>query len=424
MGGATMANGRKSSISIHPESKTMINTTLPENLIEPPDVNEQGAVLPPPEARELGTFKPFEFDDPAELLEHRFLCRGGGLLLVGPTGIGKSAFIMQCAVLWANGDPAFGIRPSMPLRILIIQAENDEGDLAEMRHGVLFSLNLSKQECDDACENVLITTENARTNFAFFQQTVAPLLAEHRPDLLIIDPALAYLGGDTNSQKDVGAFLRNQLNPLLTEYQCGCIVVHHTNKPPQGKEKSNWQAGDFAYLGSGSAEWANWARATLAIRSIGSNEVFELRAGKRGGRLGWKDEAGNKSYSKYIAHAKEQGLIYWREADDSELPSGAEGGLPDESVVLSLVPESGSVPKASVISRAGVRGVGQNNAREIVKDLVERRVLFEHQKPRKGNRPEIHLSRSAEAPIFDAAVLTVVTTAKNEGVTTVKTADR
>jgi hypothetical protein len=32
-------------------------------------------------------------------------------------------------------------------------------------------------------------------------------------------------------------------------------------------------------------EWANAARAVLALRSIGSHEIFELRAGKRGGRL-------------------------------------------------------------------------------------------------------------------------------------------
>jgi hypothetical protein len=38
-------------------------------------------------------------DDPDELLKRRFLCRGGGAMLNGPTGIGKSSFIMQAAVL-------------------------------------------------------------------------------------------------------------------------------------------------------------------------------------------------------------------------------------------------------------------------------------------------------------------------------------
>jgi hypothetical protein len=72
-------------------------------------------------------------NDPDELLRFRFLCRRGLLLLCGPTGIGKSSFAMQCMILWALGLPAFGIAPVRPLKSLLIQAENDEGDLAEMR---------------------------------------------------------------------------------------------------------------------------------------------------------------------------------------------------------------------------------------------------------------------------------------------------
>jgi hypothetical protein len=95
-------------------------------------------------------------------------------------------------------------------------------------------------------------------------------LNEHGPDLLWIDPALSYLGGEANSQKDVGGFLRNHLNPLLREFNCAVVVVHHTNKPPAGREKPDWSGGGFAYLGGGSAEWANWARAVLVVRSLGS----------------------------------------------------------------------------------------------------------------------------------------------------------
>jgi RecA-family ATPase len=242
----------------------MSKTPFAEEFGNAPDIDEKGAVALPPEAKELGKFKGFDFDDPDELLEYRFLCRGGGLLLVGPTGVGKSSFVMQCAVLWAIGEPAFGIRPSMPLRILIIQAENDYGDLAEMRQGVMSALNLNEQDREYADQQIFIATENVRSGIAFTQHSIRPLLEKHQPALLIINPALAYLGGDTNSQEDVGGFLRNQLNPLLTEFSCGCIVVNHTNKPPSGLEKSNWQAGDFAHLGSGSAEWSNWARAVLA----------------------------------------------------------------------------------------------------------------------------------------------------------------
>jgi hypothetical protein len=131
------------------------------------------------------------------------------------------------------------------------------------------------------------------------------------------------------------------LNPVLHRFGCGAVIVHHTNKPPSGKEKSNWQAGDFAYLGSGSAEWANWARAVLALRSIGSHDVFELRAAKRGGRIGWTGEEDERVFHKFLAHAKERGAILWLEV---AAPDDGKSGRPkqfDAEEMLELLPPEG-----------------------------------------------------------------------------------
>jgi len=93
----------------------------------------------------------------------------------------------------------------------------------------------------------------------------------------VIDPFFAYLGDSVSEQKAVSRFLRNGLNPILQQHGCGLILVHHTNKPTAGKEKPDWRAGDFAYLRSGTSEIANWARAVMAIRSIGSHTIFFCR---------------------------------------------------------------------------------------------------------------------------------------------------
>ena len=254
-------------------------------------------------------------NDPNELLKHRFLCRGGGMLLIGHTGIGKSAFALQCAILWSLGREAFGIKPTRPLRILIIQAENDAGDMAEFREGILRGVGITEEERRGSV--IYTACEDARTAEDFCKLTVKPLLEKAKPDILILDPALAYLGGEANQQADVSAFLRNNLNPLIHEHGCAVIIVHHTNKPPQGEQKGGWQAGDFAYLGSGSAEWANWARAALAIRSLGSYDYFELRATKRGKRLRWTGgELEEPTFTKIIAHSTAG--ICWREATKEE----------------------------------------------------------------------------------------------------------
>jgi len=275
--------------------------------------------------------------DPDELLRDRFLCRGGGLLLCGPTGVGKSALAMMCAILWALARECFGIIPTRPLKSLLIQAENDDGDLAEMRDGVIAGLGLSEEDAKAACDNIIVVREDSRTGHSFFSEVVRPLLEAHRPDLLWIDPALAYLGGAAGVQEDVTLFLRTFLNPLVREFKCGVVIVHHTNKPQSGREKSSWSGSDFAYLGSGSIEWANWARAILALRGLGSYEVFELRAAKRGARLGWKEADGSTCYAKLIAHSKEPGVICWREADPGEIKTGGRPTSFDADEMLELL---------------------------------------------------------------------------------------
>ncbi len=261
-------------------------------------------------------------DDPDELLRRRFMCRGGSALLIGPTGIGKSSFEMQAAVLWSLGKPCFDIEPSRPLTSVIVQAENDDGDLVEMREGVFTGLGLTEAEREIAKRRILVHSENAKTSALLVSQALRPLLIAHRPDLLWLDNLFAYCGCNVSDQEQMTAFLRTLLNPLIKEFRCGLVIVHHTNKPPSGEQKATWKDNEFAYLGSGTNELANWPRAILGLRALNTPGVFELLAPKRGFRLGWRDGEGKRTIKRNIAHAKD-GLIYWREAHAEEAPANA-----------------------------------------------------------------------------------------------------
>ena len=169
--------------------------------------------------------------DPKDtLLGGRFLCRGGALLLVGPTGIGKSSAVVQASACWALGREGLGIAPARPLKILLVQAENDTGDLWEMWQGARIGAGIEALEVEALRERLLVVTERKRTGQEFLDGVLEPEMEAHRPDIVAIDPLLAFIGGDINKQEVTSSFLRNGLNPLLEAHGCGAIISHHTPK--------------------------------------------------------------------------------------------------------------------------------------------------------------------------------------------------
>ncbi|NQU97035.1 MAG: AAA family ATPase [Chloroflexi bacterium] len=335
----------------------------------------------PPPVVALGDLRtPIYGNDPNELLKHRFLYRGGIGLLCGPTGIGKSSLMLQAGMHWAVGKAFFGIQPGdiyqrKGMTILLVQAENDEGDLAEMRDGVLAGCDdLTEEEKARAGRNILIATVTDKSAEAF-ASVVEALILERGPfDLVMVDPAFAYLGGDSNSQKDVSHFMRELLNPLAHKHGVGVLLAHHTNKPLRGKEKDSWTAGDFAYLGAGSAEWINPARAALALRSIGSDSVFEFRGAKRGKRLRWMDANGCHTNVQYIAHHRDTGVICWRQATPEEVEevlSQGKGGrrkqYDDFECVHAVLHRPGECQSFYVDLVAGALGCGKETVRKMLK---------------------------------------------------------
>lgn len=251
------------------------------------------------------------------LLGNGFLRRGQGGLIVGPTGIGKSSLTMQASFLWAAGESFFGIRPQRELRILIIQSENDDTDLAEMRDGILDGLKFSEADRERVKANV--RTRRCFVSGPAFLAELGRELSKHPADIVMIDPLFAYAGCDLVNQAELSHFLRELLQPFLIEHRIGGILIHHTNKPQAAKPGTGPRSGDHAYSGSGHNELANWSRFVASVRNLGSRTVFELRIGKRWQRACICDSTGTPIDNVLIKHGKTG--IYWQTADAYDLAS-------------------------------------------------------------------------------------------------------
>lgn len=348
---------------------------------------------PPVEAVPLIDFLDRPPDPMDTLLGDRFLCREGSLLLVGPSGIGKSSASAQMDLCWSLGLDAFGIKPARPLRILQIQAENDEGDLHEMVSGCAGELRLTPDEREACRSNLVTLTEKARTAERFIKEVLALKLEKHRPDIVRIDPLLAYLGADPIDTARLSEFCRNWINPLLEKYRCACIINHHTPKTIN-RDTSNWRASDWMYSGAGGAELTNWARAILVIEPTNNPAAFRFIAAKRGRRVGWVDQFDQPTYQRVFCHS--EGSIAWREATEEEaegISSKNDRNQRSDEELMAYIPVQGTVPKNVLLAKWNKLGLGEKKCASRLNLFVADEVLHEWLEPRSGTRPRVLISR-------------------------------
>ncbi len=257
------------------------------------------------------------------LVGNRWLVRGGNCLWAGGAGYGKSSLTMQLAVYWACGQSVFGLRPHFPIKSLIIQAENDDFDMAEQYNGVLEGIAaIGDLDIDAQTEtidkNLIVLRMEGVSGFPFLSK-LSDLLQLYRPSILWLDPLFAFAGCDLLDAEKVGHFLREGLFPLFTKHNCCGQVIHHVGKPPRAQENQDRSALDEQYLSFGTSEIQNAFRAVNILKPpIKSMPAFRLVFSKRGDRCGAKDLDGNYAAARtvFLDHAK--GHICWVQIEEPE----------------------------------------------------------------------------------------------------------
>jgi hypothetical protein len=342
--------------------------------------------------RSLTDYFELPIDESKTLLGRRFLCVEGGMLFIGPSGVGKSSASVQQDALWALGRSAFGIEPTRPLRILCIQAENDAGDMTEMAVGIMKGLQLTEADREIIRSNTIYLAHKCSTGVAFLA-FLSKATEQFKPDIIRLDPLQAYLGGDPKESDLISHFVREGLNPLLETYQCAAIINHHTPKTNH-RDTSEWKPSDWMYAGAGAADLTNWARAVLVIDPHDADRtVFRFIAAKRGGRIGWKNELGVTQFERLFRHARESGTIFWEDVNPLDLPVVLGRNTKSPDMVLALVPASAPIPKAALISKAQAEGIGINTARGMIAELLAEERLHEWRISRPKTNPLISLAR-------------------------------
>ena len=228
---------------------------------------------------------PPQDDDTCLFGRNRYISRGDGVIIVSSSGMGKSVLNYEWAALAGLGRPFLGIHTRKPLKSLIIQAEDADGDVGEVMYSLKVSLKLTESEMKQVGDNVVIVREKIHRGEAFLARLRA-LVNKVKPDIVWINPLHAYAGCDIADAEEHGRFLRAGLNALNKDERFAIILIHHTPKPITSKGVPDRKWHEVMYEAAGSAELVNWARAVIVIKPTEEQGKFNLILAKRGGRAG------------------------------------------------------------------------------------------------------------------------------------------
>lgn len=344
-------------VEVAEESDTVANEVrepTPEEVAKKVERNEMLArrVIALPK---FGSYLPEE-DDPNVLVFGPWLERGGSALWVSTAGTGKSIASIQFALSVAAGESFCGFRPHGKLSVWIFQSEDSPRRVAQDRLDVIAELaeKMPDVNWEEAANRVKIITLSGKVGPAFVNELDALLTAAEdtgeAPDVIILNPLLAFIGGPITDGGYVTPFLRggevgrqvsDGLQTVIERHRVGLLVFHHTPKPPTDKEIDVWMKSAFPeYQGAGSSDLTNWFRSCVTMMRVkGHPDMVCVTAGKNGAELGWPRVAG--AFRRYMAYSDAIGVSgksrhAWREltAEEYAEVAGADADKAEEDINL------------------------------------------------------------------------------------------
>jgi hypothetical protein len=268
--------------------------------------------------RSLGDFIDIAIDQESNLLGNRWLTREGSLFVVAPSGHGKSSFCIQCMINWSIGRVAFGFKPSRPLKILMLESEDDDADNKAFVQ-VLRTMNLSQKEMDLLAQNTRVEFRRDLCNDRFFA-AIDQFLDQFGADILIVNPLTGFCSVELKDEVGMDDFLRNRLNTVMARHNCAPMIVAHMPKGQVAQiEDKQWY--EWMYVLSGCASLTNWARAILVFVPCKIRGTYRFITAKRPAQSGWLDPEYYFAHSrqKVDIHGEDFEIIQWLPANDAQI---------------------------------------------------------------------------------------------------------
>lgn len=349
-------------------------------------------------------------DDPSYLLGNRLLRRGEFGGFVGPSGLGKSTTGTQLAMHWSAGLPALGLAPLSPMRVVMVQGENDEAEMCMLTSGIIEAGEFTPEQIEKVEANFVMAevTTGDITN-GRLMPLLKQYVKEHDADLVILDPLFVYYSGEINSASSLGKFLRD-LAQEFKEMDVAVLFVHHTAKRKTAQGGSSGSL-DPVYGSMGSSEFSNVARIIFTLDHHPKVPGYaKLMIGKRGGRSPWTDVDGKRVSEIHLKPSGNPETPFWKRCEIEDMPvaPAVDKMTKGRNAILSALGQ-GEFEQKALQGKVQAEQVSRKTFKDALKELVRAGAIERIESSRPGTRAAIHW----RLPAGDGAVR-----ADTSGVTT------
>jgi hypothetical protein len=211
----------------------------------PPTVvsqNSQGSPFGPTASPAAGLNVSFSKIPHRQWLYGVDLIRGEITVLGAPGGVGKSTKAIGMSVAVATGKPLLGEKLfGADHSCLYLNGEDSGTEMRRRIYAFCLKHGLTEQ---DICRLLMAGADDWRVQRLSFLRTergnslldesgfahLEGLLESLRPDLVVLDPLIAFCGGGNINDNAVMALLMRALKRLACKFDCAVLIIHHTRK--------------------------------------------------------------------------------------------------------------------------------------------------------------------------------------------------
>jgi AAA domain/Primase C terminal 2 (PriCT-2) len=202
--------------------------------------------------------------------------RGAVTLVVAPGARGKSSWLIGLALACASGRPLLGTHVfGGPLRVLILSAEDPAAEVARrvragMTHYGLNDADLPELHVIGADAwglPLLGCAGNVPVPHNPGWEALNAELERVEPDIIILDPLLALMGGVDSNNNSAAAMFMGTLVKLAADRRMAVVVAHHAAK---GRDPTS------AESAMGAASFVNFARIALTIEPLSVKDASRI----------------------------------------------------------------------------------------------------------------------------------------------------